>query len=339
MILVTGGTGLIGSHLLFELMKTETNVRAIYRDRSRISAVKTIFDYYSDGKPHHFDLIEWVKGDVLDIVSLEDAFVGVTHVYHCAALVSFNSKDFKQLIKVNREGTANLLQFCLYNNIQKYVHISSTAAIGGVENSLTTEETKWNPSNKTSGYAVSKYLSEKEVWRASEEGLDVVIINPCVIIGAGNWDESSLTIFRTVKKGIKFYTSGQNAFVDARDVSTCMVKLMKSDIKSERFLCISENVPFKKLFELIAKALNKKAPSISSPKWLMGFTWRLVGVISFIIRRKPVLTRESAISAYNVMNYSNEKIKKALDFEFISVEDAIENAVKFNNHSTQKDRK
>lgn len=333
MILVTGGTGLIGSHLLFELMKTEAKVRAIYRDKSRIASVKTLFDFYSNGNDHHFESIEWVKGDVTDIVSLEDAFVGVSYVYHCAALVSFNSKDFKQLIKINREGTVNILQFCLDNNVKKYVHISSTAAIGGVEGSITTEKTKWNPSNKTSGYAVSKYLSEKEVWRASEEGLDVAIINPCLIIGAGNWDESSLTIFRTVKKGIKFYTSGQNAFVDARDVSTCMVKLMKSDIKSERFLCISENVPFKKLFELIAKALNKKAPSISSPKWLMGFTWRLVAIMSFVIRRKPVLTRESAISAYNVMNYSNEKIKKSLDFEFISVEDAIENAVKFNNYS------
>jgi len=333
MILITGGTGLIGSHLLFELMKTETSVRAIYRDKSRIDAVKTLFDYYSKGEKHQFDLIEWVKGDVLDFVSLEDAFVGVTHVYHCAALVSFVKKDFKKLIKINREGTSNILQFSLDNKIQKFVHISSTAAIGGTENTLTTEATKWGPTNKTSGYAVSKYLSEKEVWRASEEGLDVVIINPCVIIGAGNWDESSLTIFRTVKRGIKFYTSGQNAFVDARDVSSSMVKLMNSDIRSERFLCIAENVPFKRLFELIAKALNKKAPSISSPKWLMGVTWRLVGFVSFFLGRKPVLTRESAISAYSTMNYSNEKIKEKLGIEFISVKDAIDNAVEFEKYS------
>lgn len=329
MILLTGGTGLIGSHLLVELLKTESSVRAIYRDPARIQNVKKLFDYYSIDGNHNFDSIEWVKADVLDLVSLEDAFVGVTHVYHCAAIVSFGKRDFSKMMKINREGTNNMLNLSLANSIKKFAHVSSTAAIGGIEGKLTTEQTKWTQSPRISGYAVTKYSSEKEVWRAHEEGLDVVIINPSVIIGAGSWDESSMTIFKSIEKGLKFHTPGQNAFVDARDVARMLIQLMNSDIKNERFLCISENVPFKVLFQKIANQLNIKGPTIATPKWLIGFTWRLVGFYSWLTRQQPTITKETAHSAFSTMEYSNEKIKQALNVEFISVDDAIENAVRF----------
>lgn len=334
MILITGGTGLIGSHLLFELMKTESKVRAIYRDAKRIQRVKSLFDYYSEGENHSFDKIQWVKADVLDIVSLEDAFIGVTHVYHSAAIVSFGKRDFSKMMKINREGTNNMLNLSLANNIQKFGHISSTAAIGGVEGKITTEKTKWTQSPRISGYAVTKYSSEKEVWRACEEGLDVIIINPSVIIGAGNWNESSMTIFKSIEKGLKFHTPGQNAFVDARDVASMLIQLIQSDIKNERFLCISENVPFKVLFEKIAKQLGIKGPTIATPPWLIGFTWRMVGLFSWLTRQEPTITRETAHSAFSTMEYSNEKIKKKLNIEFISIDDAIDNAVLF--HRTDK---
>lgn len=328
MILVTGGTGLIGSHLLYELMKTEDSVRAIYRDSKRIARVKMLFDFYASSTSHAFDKIEWVEADVLDIVSLEDALEGVTQVYHCAALVSFAKKDFSRLIKINREGTFNLVNLCLEKGIKKFGHISSTAAIGGQQHQLTTEATKWKQSPRTSGYAISKYSSEKEVWRAVEEGMDVVILNPCVIIGAGDWNESSMTIFRTIKNGLKFYTPGQNALVDARDVATVFVKLMKSDVKNERFLCISENVPFKNYLDQIAERLSVKAPSINTPKWLIGIVWRLVGVVSWLRGKQPTITKETAHSAFSTMEYSNKKVSKLLDFQFIPVKDAIDNAVK-----------
>lgn len=328
MILVTGGTGLIGSHLLYELMKTEQSVRAIYRDSKRISRVKMLFDYYSSSTSHSFDNIEWVEADVLDIVSLEDALEGITQVYHCAALVSFAKKDFSRLIKINREGTFNLVNLCIEKGVQKFGHISSTAAIGGQQNQLTTEATKWKQSPRTSGYAISKYSSEKEVWRAVEEGMDVVILNPSVIIGAGDWNESSMTIFRTVQNGLKFYTPGQNALVDARDVATVFVKLMKSDVKNERFLCISENVPFKSYLQQIAERLSVKAPSINTPKWLIGVVWRIVGVVAWLRGKHPTITKETAHSAFSTMEYSNEKVSKLLDYKFIPVKDAIDNAVK-----------
>jgi len=329
MILITGGTGLIGSHLLYELMKDDLPVRAIYRDKSRINKVRKLFDFYSERKSHHFEKIQWVEADILDLVSLEDAFVGVTQVYHCAAQVSFVRRDFKRMMKINREGTSNMLSFASACNIRKFGHISSTAAIGGLENELSTEKTKWSATDRTSGYAVSKYSSEKEVWRAKEEGLDMVILNPSVILGAGDWNESSLTIFRSVKKGLKFYTPGQNAFVDARDIATIFKKLMNSDVKNERFLCVSENVKFRDIFQRIAKRMGKKGPTLSTPKWMVGLAWRLAGIWAWLSRSTPIITKETAKSAFSTMSYSNEKVSKELDYSFISVDDAIDNAVKF----------
>lgn len=328
MVLVTGGTGLLGSHLLYELVQTGHTVRALYRNSKRIECVRALFDYYSEGKPHGFEQIEWVQGNVLDVISLQDALVGIEQVYHCAAYVSFHKGDFQRLIKINREGTTNLVNLCLEMGIRKFGHVSSTASIGGIEGELVTENTKWKLSPRTSGYAISKYCSEREVWRAAEEGMEVIILNPCVMIGAGNWDESSMTIFRSIDKGLKFYTSGQNAFVDARDVARIFVRLMDSDIHNERFLCISENMKFQDLFQHIARALDKKGPRISTPKWLMGTAWRLSSVAAFFSGRRPTITRETAKSAFSVMAYSNEKIRKTLDYTFIPVEEAVKNAVK-----------
>lgn len=327
MILVTGGTGLVGSHLLFQLSQNQTPIRAIYRNPQRIENVKKLFQYYGDHELKQFSKIEWVACDLLDIIELDRAFNGITQVYHCAALVSFYNRDFQKLIKINREGTANIVNFCLEKNISKLAYVSSTAAIGGIENTIVTEETKWKQSPRTSGYSISKYSAEKEVWRGVEEGLDVVIVNPSVVFGAGNWNESSLTIFRTIRKGLKFYTSGQNGIVDARDVAKAMILLMNSPIKNERFLCVSENIPFKDLLQLIAKIMGKKEPSINTPRWLADFGWRIISLISFVIGKRPTITKETTASAYSFMTYSNAKIKEQLNFEFISVEESIRNAI------------
>lgn len=327
MVLVTGGTGLVGSHLLYELSQSPVKIRATYRNPEKRSMVRKLFDYYSKGAPHRFDDIEWVQCDILDVLDLQDALVGIDMVYHCAALVSFHRGDFQRLIKVNREGTTNLVNLCLEHKIKKFGHISSTAAIGGTEGFLVTEQTKWKVSPRTSGYAISKYGAEREVWRASEEGMDVVILNPSVIVGAGDWNESSLTIFRSVAKGLKFYTPGQNAFVDARDVARIFVHLMQSDWKNERFLCVSENVPFRTFLQMIAQNLGKKGPTISTPYWLMGLTWRIAGFVAFLTGSKPTITKETAKSAFSTMEYSNAKIRDAIDYTFIPVQDAIQNAI------------
>ncbi len=329
MVFVTGGTGLIGSHLLFELVQKEEKVRAIYRNPNAIDKVLKLFKYYNnDNSQFLFDKIEWVSCDILDVVTLDEVIKDCSDVYHCAALVSFHRNDFNQLMKINREGTANIVNACLDNNIRKLAYVSSTAAIGGANLAdLVTEDLKWKQSENTSGYAISKYSAEKEVWRGVEEGLDIVIVNPSVVIGAGNWNESSLTIFKTIENGLKFYTSGSNAFVDARDVTKTLVQLMESEIKNERFLCVGENAKFIDLFHLISKRINKKPPYILVQSWLASLTWRVAALVSLLTGKRSTITKESATSAFNVTKYSNTKIKTALNHEFYTLEQMVDNAV------------
>lgn len=330
MILVTGGTGMLGSHLLVELAKNESSViRAIYRNENKIAQTKKIFDFYlGKESSNFFAKIEWVKADILDICSLDNAMVGVEKIYHCAAFVSFSKRDFFELIKINREGTTNVVNCALNAGIKKLCHVSSTAAIGGEEGKLVNENTKWKQNDTTSAYSISKYNAEREVWRGCEEGLDCVIVNPCLIVGAGNWNDSSLAIFKTVDRGLNFYTPGGNALVDARDVAQIMRLLMNSPVKNERFLCIGENILLKNFVDQIAIRLGKNPPKYATQKWMLGIAWRVSSAWAWLNRRSPLITKDTARHAYEVMSYDNSKIKKEISFEFTKMDDMIENAIK-----------
>ena len=183
MVLITGATGLVGSHLALHLLENNERIRAIYRTKTSIEKTKSLFKLY--GKESLFEQIEWIEADINDIPSLEIAFKGVEYVYHCAALISFDPKDEKKLRKINIEGTANIVNFCLAFNVKKLCHVSSIAALGDLmeHETLITEETIWNPEKHHSDYAISKYGAEMEIWRGLQEGLPVVIINPGVILG------------------------------------------------------------------------------------------------------------------------------------------------------------
>ncbi|MGB0933267.1 MAG: NAD-dependent epimerase/dehydratase family protein [Lishizhenia sp.] len=332
MIFVTGGTGVIGSHLLYLLSKSETTpIKAIYRNELKIQNTKKIFTYYDEiNGLELFNKIHWVACDILDLPQLKEEMTGAKHVYHCAALVSFQKKDFRQLIQTNRFGTANVVNLCLDLNIEKLCHVSSTAAIGKPINETKrelTEDEKWNPDVKVSGYSMSKHLAEKEVWRGIEEGLNAIIVNPSVVFGAGDWNESSLTIFRNVQKGLAFYPPGSNAFVDARDVVQIMYKLMQSSREGERYLCIGENATFKQMLSTIALTLNKKPPHIKIGKILMGFAWRLAWIGSLFSSKPAALTKSSVTSSFEHTVFSNQKIKTELAFSFKSLKEMVENAV------------
>ncbi len=244
-------------------------------------------------------------------------------------MVSFRRRDFKKLTKINKYGTANVVNVCLGLDVDHLVYVSSTAALGRSDKKEIYDETnKWVNSPANTGYSISKFSAENEVWRGVEEGLDAVIINPCVILGVGNWNDSSLSIFKVVKKGLKFYTSGANAFVDARDVAFIMAELSHQRIVNDRYLTISENLEFKSLFDKIAKAFGVKPPSIKVKKWMAGLAWRIEGILGFF-GRKQNITKETARSSMSITKYSNQKIKEKLNFEFISIDEAVKNSVSY----------
>ncbi len=331
MVFVTGGTGLVGSHLILELLSRGEDVRVLKRKNSNLAQLESLFDFYLGNKAsEQLQKINWIEGDILDITSLEDGIKGCNRVFHCAAIVSFVQRDFKRMMKINKHGTANVVNVCLANQVDHLCYISSTAAIGrNSDSEIYTEENKWVNGPENSNYAVSKYSAENEVWRGVEEGLDAVIVNPSVILGPGDWNQSSLSIFKVIKKGLKFYTPGANAFVDVRDVATAICELSERKMFNRRYLVFSENLSFKSLFEKMAKAFQVKAPSVRVRPWMVGIAWRIEALLRLIFGKKQNITKETANSSMKISEYSNERIKNELNFEFISIDDSIEHAVQY----------
>jgi nucleoside-diphosphate-sugar epimerase len=330
MILVTGGTGLVGSHLLYDLLSKGEKVRALKRKNSKIEQVEKVFSYYSSDYKELFNKIEWLEGDVQDDFSLEEALKDVRDVYHCAAMVSFHKKDKRKLFEINVEGTRNLVDACVDAKIHKFCMVSSIAALGTPEEGEDTvdETSPWSPEDKRSNYSLSKFQSELEVWRAIEEGLNAVIVNPSVILGPGYWEKGSSQLFSTVAKGLKYYTKGITGYVDVRDVSKAMIQLMESNITNERFILNGDNCTYQYLFETIAKYLNVKQAKIYATPQLTEIAWRLAAVKSIFTFSKNSFTKETARASHNCKNYSNQKIKDAIAFEFTSIEDSIRDTAK-----------
>jgi nucleoside-diphosphate-sugar epimerase len=316
MILVTGATGLVGSHLLVQLLQENEEVKALFRSEKQIEKVKNVFTFYN--QTALFDKINWVKGDITDIPSLEIAFENVTHVYHCAALISFDPSDEDELRKINIEGTANVVNCCIDFGIKKLCHVSSIAALGNPKEheSTITEETEWNPEELHSDYAITKYGAEMEVWRGHQEGLEVVIVNPGVIFGYGFPKKGSDVIIQSVKKGLSFYTKGNIGIVSVDDVTNCMIKLMKGSVNGERFTLVGENIEAKKLLDFIAKELHVKKPYIKATKTMTGLAWRLDWLFSKILNRKRKLTRTTAVSSHSETTFDASKIESELVITF-----------------------
>lgn len=324
MILVTGGTGLVGSHLLYKLVSRNEHVRAIYRSEKKLEIVKNVFSYYTDDFKAVFNKIEWIKADLLDIPSLTEAFKDISYVYHCAAFVSFEPDKYHLLRQTNIEGTANIVNLCIANAIKKLCYVSSVAAMGQpINNDDVTETTEWNPEADNSVYAITKYGAEMEVWRGTQEGVDAVIVNPGVILGAGIWRYGSGSIINMVYKGTKYFTKGTVALVDIEDVVTIMIKLMESNIKNHRFILVSENWTYRQFLQTIAENLNVKPPQKEAKYWQLQLGWRLDWLRHKIKNKRRKLTKQLAQSLMGTSFHSNEKIKTALSFEFKPVTQSI----------------
>lgn len=323
MIVITGITGLIGSHIAADLLASGQSVRAIVRPNADIQFVRKIFTLYHSNGGELYNQIEFVNGDILNYESLLHAFENADKVIHAAALVSFNPAERKDVILNNIEGTANVVNACLECNVQQLGYISSVAAIGNAEEGeLATEKTPWENSGLNSGYSISKYRAELEVWRGMEEGLKVVIVNPSVVIGPGHWTKGSASLITAIYKGMRFYTKGGTGYVDVRDVSSCLLQLMNKDINGQRYILNAENCSYQHAFALIARSLGVKEPSIEAKPWMVKIAAALDWFSSLFGKTRQI-TSETARSAFHSNYFSNEKIKNELNFEFIPLSKTI----------------
>lgn len=330
MILVTGGTGLVGSHLLYHLTSQGHKVKAIYRSNSNLEEVKKVFRFYHEAYQRYYNLIDWVEADLADYFALEQALEGVKQVYHAAAMVSFNPGESEKMLQTNTQGTANLMNACLACNIEKVCYVSSISSLGKqIDGGIIDESVEWQPDDHRSAYSYSKFRAEMEVWRASKEGIDAVIVNPSVIVGPVNWKRSSGKLFYSVKRGMPFYTGGATGFVDVRDVARAIVLLMESDAANERYILNAENLSFKAFFSMVALAMNKKPPFIKVSRLITEIGWRLNLFLCALSGRAPAITRDTARTAHSVSAYSAGKFARRFNYSFIPVKDSIENAVKW----------
>lgn len=311
MVLVTGGSGLLGKELITQLLAQDKKVIAIYN--------KTPLADFKSAQLTQYQC------DILDVMRLEEIMQGVEQVYHCAAIVTFDPKYKQHLFKINIEGTANVVNAAITNDVQKLVHVSSVAALGIIRNGKQINETmNWTEETSNSNYGKSKYLSELEVWRGMGEGLDVVIVNPTIILGDGDWQTGSSQIFKSVYNEFPWYSDGMNGFVDVRDVAKAMIQLMGKNITGQRFIISAENKTYKDLFTLIANAFGRKAPYKKVTPLLAKIVWRLEAIKSLFTGKKPLVTRETSATALAKRNFDNTKLFKYLpDFKYIPIEQTV----------------
>jgi nucleoside-diphosphate-sugar epimerase len=311
MIFVTGASGLVGSHLIQSLVAKGKTVRALYRHQ--IPSFKGA------------EKLDWVAGDLLDVSALTDAMEGATHVYHSAAIVSFSPSKADEMMKANQEGTANVVNVCLDQKIEKLVFVSSVAALGRIrEDAPIDESMHWTPETSNSIYGKSKYLAEMEVWRGMAEGLNIAIVNPVIIFGAGDWNKGSSEIFKSSYNQFPWYTNGISGFVDVLDVIDAMQLLMDSPVVGERYIISAENLTYQSVFTNIANAFSKKPPSRKVTPLLAAIVWRLEAIKSLFTGKTPLLTKETAATAQAKVYFNNEKFLKAFpSFQYRSMDTTI----------------
>ncbi|NOU18326.1 MAG: NAD-dependent epimerase/dehydratase family protein [Bacteroidales bacterium] len=326
MILVTGGTGLTGSHLLFELTRKGHSVRAIKRNNSSIEFVTKVFSLYALNPKELLDRIEWVDADLLDYSSLLNATIGIETVYHAGALVSFNPKDAEAISETNIRGTANIVDACVHNHVKNLCHMSSIASLGEAnEQGFIDESCIWTKNKGKSAYAKSKFFGEMEVWRGAEMGLRIIIVNPSIILGPGRWSTGSGQFFCKISKGLLFYTNGICGYIDVRDVVKAMILLNENpNIKNERFILNSENLSYKDIFLLIAKSLEKNPPRYQITPKMVSFCFPIIKLFGTLSGKEPTISRENLNSAFSKSYYSSEKIKKSVDLQLLPVSESVQ---------------
>ncbi len=324
MILVTGGAGLVGNTLIEQLLAQGKTVKAIYNKSPLKFANSSTFIS--------------VPCDILDVYALEDAMQDVTEVYHCAAIVSFAPKDEKKLYKINVEGTANVVNACLFAKIRKLVYVSSVAALGRIRaGEMINETMQWTPETSNSKYGHSKYLAEMEVWRGVAEGLNAVVVNPVIILGAGNWTEGSSKLFKSVHDGFPYYSLGSSGFVDVKDVALAMIQLMKSNITAERFILSAENATYQSVFNMMANAFGKKMPAKKITPFLAAIAWRIEAIKSKFTGSSPLVTKETAATSLAEVTFDNSKLLKFLpDFAYRNLEKTISETCKILQQNINK---
>jgi dihydroflavonol-4-reductase len=323
-VAITGATGLIGSHLTYALLKKKCKVLALTTQLKHIDKLEQVFSYYNDDFKLYSEYLTVAVGDVLDVWQLEEQFKDIDIVYHCAAVVSFLEKDKAKLVKINGEGTANVVNAALVNNVKQFCHISSVATLNNPDFKTNIDElVHWKSTPEQSQYAISKYMAEREVWRGIEEGLNATIINPSIVLGPIDGMQSSAQLLKAAKKGLKFYTNGSSGFVDVRDVVDKALLLVERQHIAENFVLNGFNMNYKTLFTALNDVYGHQPPTFAVPKWLLKLIAPFTGLFNAMNASIPIVNKAYIATAYDNVSFNANKTERTLSTKFRNPEETF----------------
>lgn len=313
-ILITGATGITGSVITRMLVRQGyTNILALHRTPLKDHLLQ---DVNADITFQSFDLLDYEL--IESIVQPGDVII------HTAAHVGVGDEDVDYMMRINVEGTRHLVNAALVKDAAYLIHISSIAAIGRSDTTIMiNEEKEWIDSKKNTPYAVSKHLSELEVFRGLAEGLPIAVLNPGVILAAGYWQQSSARIIDMVSHGLRFYTKGCNGFVDVRDIGAAVIVLLKNRYVGERFILVGHNVKYKELLTSIALALGKKPPSITVKSWMI-WPLRLTKWLLPWNKTLNAISLDYIKTASLDITYDSDKSVQMLGIDYTPIKQSIE---------------
>lgn len=313
-ILITGATGLLGSHVLrLFLERGYNNIVALRQKSSRMDLVANVADR-----------VTWVEGDLLDTDLIREAMQGVQWVVHAAALISYEKRKRKRQYEVNVKGTAIVVNAALEHAVQRLMHVSSISVFARTgEVQYIDENTEWESSAYTSHYGLTKHLAELEVRRGEAEGLNVAIVNPTLIFGSGFWKEGSTVFFYKGARGLKFYPTGANGYVDVRDVAHLIIRRLEVEHNSARMIVNGVNKPLVDVFRQIAELMGKPAPSIRFGPELVEIAWRLMLPYEWITGIEPMISKSTARTTACILHFDNSRSLSIPEFSYTPLEKTL----------------
>jgi nucleoside-diphosphate-sugar epimerase len=335
-ILVTGGTGMVGAHLLHKLSGKGYNIFTTYRDKQSILKAEKIFSFYTDKYKDISDSINWIECDLTDRNMLKKLFSEVDCVINCAAVISFSPGDEKSVISSNIDIASSVVDSCLESDVKRLIHLSSIASLGDTENGEEhTEENIWKSSKNKSAYSISKFESEMEVWRGIYQGLNAIILNPSIIIGPGDWDSGSPSIIKQIDKGLPFYTNAYNGYTSVYHVTDAIYSALKGTEEGKRYIVSSDNLSYKDLIYTICNTLKRKAPGKLIKRWLFK-PITFIGEVFNRIGIRNKFNKQLEKSIFNSYFYNGTLITKELDFRYSDLKKDITTIVNIYLDDKQK---
>lgn len=310
-ILVTGGTGFIGSNLSARLLELGYIVRILRRPDSDLRVIKGL------DVEHRF-------GDIRDAESLQKAMDGCDTVFHTAAIVTFARKVKALQHEVNVLGTRNVVSACISSHVERLVFTSSIAALGHPSpGEIATELTAYNRGLHT-GYKLSKHLAEKEVLAGVEKGLNAVIVNPSVVIGERDIRMHGGQLLREARRGLlPFYLAGGMNIAYVGDVVRGHISAAMKGRTGERYILGGHNLTHKEIFRRVAQLVGGRPPFAKLPTPLLRFGTIVIERVCDVVGIEPLISSDMVAEAGMYNWFSSEKAKQELDYTVTSFDKTI----------------